>query len=190
MSVLPNLNSIKVGLRILWNGEPYLVVTSNFVRMQQRKPVMQTKLKNLITGKVLEYSFHPGDNVEEADLERTKASFLYKTENEACFMDSSSYEQFSLELSTVADKVKYLKEGDEVEVLKFENRPISLEIQKKLTLKVISAPPGVKGDTAGGNVTKEAELENGLMARVPLFINEGDSVVINTDTGDYVERAK
>lgn len=189
MSVLPNLNSIKIGLRIIWNGEPYSVVTANFVRMQQRKPVMQTKLKNLITGKVLEYNFHPGDRVEEAELERAKASFLYKTDTEACFMDSVSYEQFSLELSTVADKVKYLKEGDVVEVLRFEDKPISLDIAKKVSLKVVSAPPGVKGDTASGNVTKEVELENGLTVRAPLFIKEGEMIIINTETGDYVERA-
>lgn len=189
MAVLPNLNSLKVGTSIIYNDEPYLIVSANFVRMQQRKPVMQTKLKNLISGKVLENNFHPGDTVEEAYLEKAKASFLYANDLEACFMDNESYEQFSFEINAVADKIKYLKDGDAVDVLKFQGKPITIDIPKKVTLKVVSAPPGVKGDTASGNVTKEVEFENGLKLRAPLFIKEGDSIVVNTETGEYVERA-
>lgn len=188
MSVLPNLNSIKIGLYIIYNGEPFIVMSANFIRMQQRKPVMQTKIKSLVTGKVLAVNFKPGDRIEEAELERSKANFLYKDESSAYFMDNESYEQFQLSLNGVTGKIKFLKDGDGVDIFKFQGKSVSLEISKKVKLKVISAPPAIKGDTASGSVMKEVELENGLKVRTPLFIKEGDSIMVNTDTGEYVER--
>lgn len=190
MSVLSSLNSLKVGVRIIYNDEPYVITSANFVKMQQQQPIMQTKIKNLITGRVLPVTFKSSDKVEEADLEKIKASFLYKDETDAHFMDSESYEQFSLPLSNLGGKDKFLKDGDEVEVLKFQGNPATLDIPKKVKLKVVSAPPSVRGDTVSGSVTKEIELENGLKIRTPLFIKEGDSVVVNTDTGEYVERTQ
>ncbi|MEA3272384.1 MAG: elongation factor P [Patescibacteria group bacterium] len=189
MAILSSLNSLKVGVRIIYNGEPFIITSARFVKMQQQQPIMQTKIKNLIDGRVLPVTFKSSEKVEEADLERTKASFLYKDEENVNFMDSESYEQFALSLSVLAGKDKYLKDGDEVEILKFQGKPVTLDIPKKITLKVKSAPPGVRGDTASGKVTKEVELENGLKIKTPLFIKEGDSIVVNTETGEYVERA-
>jgi len=189
MAILPNLNSLKVGLHIVYTDEPFVIMSANFVRMQQRKPVMQTKIKSLVSGKVLGINFKPGDRIEEAILERAKVNYLYRDETTAYFMDNESYEQFELSLMDVKDKIEYLKDGDSVDILKFQEKPVSLDIPKKVTLKVVSAPPGVKGDTASGNVTKEVELENGIKARTPLFIKDGDSIIVNTDTGEYVERA-
>lgn len=190
MSVLPNLNSIKPGVVILRNGEPYIVQWSNFLRMQQRKPVMQSKLRHLVTGKVLEVSFHPGESVEEADLERVKANFLYHDHEGSHFMDNVNFEQFSFSDETLGDKKNFLKDGMEVEILKFNGNPINLAIAPKVQLKVTSAPPGVRGDSAQGGVMKEVTLENGLIIKAPLFIKEGDMLVVNTDTGEYVERAE
>ncbi len=188
MSVLPSLNSIRVGLTVLVNGEPYQVLTANFVRMQQRKPVMQTKLRNLINAKVMEISFKPGDKVEEADMEKRKADYLYQDPSGAYFMDNISYEQFTLSPELLGDKLLMLKEGSTVEILNFNGSPITIALPPKIDLKVVSAPPGVKGDTAG-NVTKPVTLETGLVVNAPLFIKEGESIRINTETGDYVERA-
>lgn len=187
MSVLPSLNSIKVGLNILMHGEPYQVQTANFVRMQQRKPVMQTKLKNLINGKVLEYSFKAGEKVEEADLEKNKADYLYADPSGVYFMDTKSYEQVSIDTDVLGKRAQLLKEGTQVDILYFDGRPITVSLPPKIDMKVTSAPPGIKGDTAG-NVTQPVTLETGLVINAPLFIKEGDTIRINTDTLEYVER--
>jgi len=186
--MISSLNDIKKGLSINFNNEPYIVLEANFVRMQQRKPVMQTKLRNLITGKVLEYSFKQGERVEEADLQRGTANYLYKDEQFANFMDNKSYEQFTIPLEVLGEKIKFLKEGTECDVLYYENNPVNVDIPIKIKLKVITAPPGVKGDTAS-NVTKQVTLETGAVINAPLFIKEGETIIVNTDTGTYVERA-
>ncbi|MBI5135614.1 elongation factor P [Candidatus Uhrbacteria bacterium] len=188
MSVLPSLNSIRVGMILLYNGEPYQVQIANFVRMQQRKPVMQTKMKHLVTGKVLEYSFKPGERVEEADLEKRKANYLYSDQTNAYFMDQSNYEQFGIELPVLGDSGDFIKEGTEVVAVIFNGNPISVELPKKIDLKVTSAPPAVKGDSAQGRVMKVVTLETGATIQAPLFINEGDIIRINTETMEYVER--
>lgn len=187
MSVLPSLNSIRVGINILMNGEPYQVQTANFVRMQQRKPVMQTKLKNLINGKVLEYSFKAGEKVEEADLEKSKADYLYADTSGVHFMDTKTYEQISIDTDVLGDRQKLLKEGTQVDILYFDSRPITVSLPPKIDMKVVSAPPSVRGDTAG-NVTQPVTLETGLVVNAPLFIKDGDVIKINTDTLEYAER--
>jgi len=187
MPVLSSLNDIKKGTVIVYEGEPCIVLESSFVRMQQRKPVMQTKLRSLKSGKVVEYSFKPGDRVEEADIERKKASFLYEQNDQYYFMDAVSYDQFFVSEGELGIYKNFLREGQEVEVLSFEDKPISVKLPAKIVLKVIEAGMAVRGDTSG-NVTKEVKLETGVSIKVPLFINEGDSIRINTDTGEYTER--
>lgn len=187
MAVLSSLNSIKIGLNILVNNEPYQVLDASFMRTAQRKPVMRTKLKNLLNGKIIEQSFKPGDKVEEADMSKVKANFLY-ADDQCHFMNQETFEQFDFPLNKISDGIKFLKEGEEVNILNFNNEPVGVELPKKVTLKVTEAPPGVKGDTAG-NVTKQITLETGLQVNAPLFIKAGEEVIINTDTGDYVARA-
>src|SRR3989338_1059845 len=180
MSVLPSLNSIRVGINILVNEEPYQVLEASFMRTAQRKPVMRTKLKNLLNGKIIEQSFKPGDKVEEADMSKTKASFLYM-DDQCHFMNQETFEQFDFPKDKLGDGVKFLKEGIEVSILNFNNKPLDIELPKKVTLKVTDSPPGVKGDTAG-NASKQATLETGLVVNVPLFIKTGEEIVVNTDT--------
>lgn len=189
MPILPSLNSIKVGLTILRGGEPYEVVEANFVRMQQRKPVMQTKLRHTGTGKILEYSFKPGETVETAEIERRKASFLYTDKTAAHFMDAQSFEELEIPLSKLDFRSRLLKEGLEVTIVVFGETILACELPKKVELRVTSAPPGVRGDSAQGGVTKIVETETGYSIGTPLFIKEGDIIRINTDTGQYVERA-
>ena len=188
MSVLPSLNSIKVGLNILVNEEPYQVLEASFMRTAQRKPVMRTKLRHLFTGRVLEQSFKPGDKVEEADMSRVRANYLYADDNQCHFMNQETFEQFDFSKEILGEQVKFLKEGLEVNILNFNGAPITVELPKKVSLKVTETPPGARGDTATGG-TKQAKLETGLTVNVPLFIKEGELVVVNTETGDYVERA-
>ncbi len=188
MAILSSMTDIKPGVVLLYNGEPYLVQWSNFMRMQQRKPVMQTKMKHLVSGKVIEYSFKPGETIESADLERIRVNFLYHDHEGSHFMENENYEQFSFSDELLGTKAKFLKEGMEVQILKFNGNAINVDLPPKVEFKVTSAPPGVRGDSAQGSVMKECILENGLMVRTPLFVKEGDVVKVSTDTGEYVER--
>ncbi len=182
------MNDLKIGVVVSHEGDPYQVVQANFVRMQQRKPVMQTKLKNLINGKVIEINYHPGDKIEEADLARRKTNYMYKDDANLYLMDNDSYEQFSMDADVVGDKVKFMKEGEDVDVLYFEGKPVNISLPIKIALKVVEAPPGIKGDTAQGG-TKQVTLETGAVVNAPLFIKEGEMIRVNTETGEYVERA-
>ena len=188
MAVIPNLNGIKKGANIIYEGAPYVVSEAHFVRMQMRKPVMQTKIKNLLNGKVTEVNFHPGDKVEEADLQKKKVDYLYNDSHNFYFMTASDFEQFSLPGEVVGHLVNYLKEGDRADVLYFEGNPVSLSLPTKVELKVVSAPAGVKGNSAQGRVTKTAQLETGVSLQVPLFVKEGDIIRVNTETEEYCER--
>lgn len=183
-----SLSEIKVGKIIQVTGEPYLVAKADHHKMGRGGAVLKTKLKNLITGNILDKTFQGNDKAEEANTEKKKANFLYKGEQEAHFMDNENYEQFSLPLDQIGDKQKYFKDGADVDVLYFEGKPVAVDLPVKVALKVVSAPPGVKGNSAG-NVTKTVELETGATITAPMFINEGDVIRINTDTGEYVERA-
>lgn len=184
---ISSLNDIKKGTNCEINGEPYRVVEANFLRMQMRKPVMQTKLKNLVSGKILEISFKPGDKVIEAELEHIKATYLYSDENNSYFMEAVSYEQFSVPKKNIEDQLKFLLENQEIEILKFKGAPLSIQLPNKVNLKVIEAPPGIRGDSSQG-ATKQITLETGMRVSAPLFVKEGDVVKINTETGEYVER--
>lgn len=185
---ISTLNDIKKGINVLHEGEPYVVVEANFVRMQQRKPVMQTKMRNLLNGKVAQINYHPGDKVEEADLMRKKVDYLYNDGNAYYFMSGDDFEQFALDKESLGEKIGFLKEGDKVDALYFNGNAVSVSLQPKVELKVISAPEGDKGNSAQGRVTKLAELETGVSINVPLFVKADDTIRINTDTGEYVER--
>ncbi len=188
MSVLPSLNSIKVGLTILFNGEPYQVQTANFVRMQQRKPVAQTKIKNLITGKVLNRNFQHTDNFQEAEINYKKVKFLYTHRDKFVFCDAKNpAARFELSEESIGDKTKFLKPNSEVEVVDFEEKMIALNLPIKMQFKVVEAPPSIKGNTAqGGN--KAVKIETGAMIAAPLFVEEGDIIEVNTQTGGYTGR--
>ncbi|MFC1678395.1 elongation factor P [Patescibacteria group bacterium] len=183
-----SLSEIKIGKVIQENNEPYLVTRTDHHKMGRGGAVLKTKLRNLITGNVLDKTFQGNDKAEEASVEKKKANYIYLDEDNANFMDNETYEQFTIPLDQIGDKQKFLKDDTEVNVLYFNNKPVAIELPIKVELKVVSAPPGVKGNSAG-NVLKQVELETGASISVPLFVNEGDIIRINTDTGEYVERA-
>lgn len=170
------------------DNQPYQVVWSNFMRTAQRKPVMQTKLKNIINGKVIEYSFKFGEKIAEADVSRERASFLYADDSGTHFMNQETFETIDFPKDETIEQEKYLKEGMEVTVLKYNGNPVSIELPIKVDLKVTEAPPAITGNSAG-SVTKPVTLETGLVVQTPMFIKEGDMIRIDTRTGDYVERA-
>lgn len=183
-----SLNEIKNGKIIKVNNEPYIIIKTDHHKMGRGGAVLKTKLRNLINGNLLEKTFQGNDKAEEAETEKKKANYMYKNENEAYFMDNESYEQFSLGLGEIGEKINYLKEGADVDILYFDGNPAAIDLPVKVELKVVSAPPGVKGNSAG-TVTKTVELETGAKINAPMFINEGNVIRINTDTGEYVERA-
>lgn len=182
------ISEIKIGKIIRVDGSPFVVVKADHHKMGRGGAVLKVKLRNLISGSVLDKTFQGNEKAEEAETETKKANYLYKGENEIFFMDNESYEQFSLPLSEIGEKIKFMKEGTDVNVFYFDERPVAIDLPIKIDLKVISAPPGVKGNSAG-NVTKMVELETGVEIAAPMFINKGDIIRINTDTGEYVERA-
>lgn len=171
------------------NSEIYLVTDFQHVNPGKGAAFVRAKLKNVRTGKVMEQTFKSNESVAIVEVERRKAQFLYQSGELFTFMDNTTYEQIEINQSMLEGKKEFLKEGLEIMMISFEGSPISVELPRKVTYKVKEAPPGVKGDTASGNVTKEVTLENGLKIRVPLFIKEGEEVIVNTETGEYVERA-
>ena len=184
---MSSLTDLKVGTVVKVDQKPYLVTWSQFNRKQQRKPVMRTKLKSLMDGSALEKTFLAGELYEFADIERRRCQYLYRDADSAHFMNNESFEQFTLPADQVTESLHFIKDDTEVFVTFYEGNPIGVQPPIKAELKVIETPPGVKGDTAtGGN--KPATLETGAVVNVPLFINEGDVVEVNTETAEYVRR--
>ncbi len=183
-----DLNDVKLGAIVLMNNQPFQVIWSNRMRTAQRKPVMQAKLRNVITGKVMEYSFKFGEKVEEADVTRERANFLYADGDGTHFMNNETFETIDMPKEITAEQEPFLKEGTEVQILRFNNKPVSIELPIKIDLTVTDAPPNVVGNS-GGNVTKPVTMETGLIVQAPMFIKVGDILRIKTDTGEYVERA-
>ena len=184
-----NINDLKTGITFKYAGDPYIILKAAHLKMGRGAAVLQSKIKNLKTGVTLEHTFKPADKFDEADLEKRKADFLYSQDNKCYFMDEN-YEQFFIEKSLIAEQLKFIKEGSSVNILYFEDKPISLELPPKINLKVVYAPPAVRGDTAQGSVKKMVKLETGAEINAPIFIKQGDIIKINTETGQYVERAK
>jgi elongation factor P len=183
-----NLSDIKTGKNIVLEGTPYAVLYHEQSKTGRAGSVLRTRIKNLVTGSVLEKTFQGADQVEEADVAKGKAQFLYKEAAGYAFMDNTSYEQFTLSTESLGNATDYLIEGTEITVLYFNGNPINIELPIKMRLKVVEAPPGIKGNTVstGGKMVK---LETGLSVSAPLFVNEGDTLIINTEKGEYVSRA-
>ncbi|MES2225399.1 MAG: hypothetical protein V4480_01140 [Patescibacteria group bacterium] len=187
MAIL-SYNEITQKKVIEYNGEPYEVLSSHVFRMQQRKPVNQTKLRHLVSGKVTEISFHQNENVPEADISTMQAVFLYTNRSESWFAEEGNPKnRFSFPEEAVHDKVQWLKANSPLSVMLYKDTPATISIPIKMDLKVTEAPPAIKGDTVTGG-SKLVTLETGAVTNTPLFINAGDIVRINTDSGEYVER--
>ncbi|MBI4059652.1 elongation factor P [Candidatus Giovannonibacteria bacterium] len=178
------------GRAFVLDGEPYEVLDYQFVRMQQRKPVVQTKIKNLATGKVVAKTFQPSDTFQEAEIEKEELVFIYARRGEYIFQrPGNPKDRLTLQEDLLGEAAKFLKSNLAVTAHKFNEKIISVKLPIKIDYLVKEAPPGFKGDTATGG-TKSATLENGLQIQVPLFIEAGDTVRANTQSGEYTERVK
>jgi elongation factor P len=182
-------NEATVHTLIIMEGEPYEVLESRVFRMQQRKPVNATKLRNLISGNVVQHSFGVSDKVEEAELENKPVKYLYNNKGEYWFCDAKDpSKRFKLEHDMLGEGIKFIKANSMIDAVLFREKIIGVKLPVKVELKVVEAPPAVKGDTAKGG-SKQIKLETGATINAPLFINEGEIIRVNTGTGDYVERA-
>jgi elongation factor P len=179
----------KKGLKLEIDGTPYVIVDFLHVKPGKGGAFVRTKIKNLMTGKVLDQTFRSGEKLKRPDLVEREMQFLYREGDNFFLMDNETYEQFALTAEQLGDVVLYLIENLDLKVLFFNQQPVIAELPNFVELTVAQAEPGVKGDTASGG-SKPATLESGAVIQVPLFINEGDRVKVDTRTGTYIERAK
>ncbi len=187
MAVL-SYNEITPKKVIIFNDEPYLVLSYHVFRKQQRKPVNITKLKNLKSGRVVEQTFHVSETAEEADLENKNVTFIYRKGSEYWFHTTGTpSDRFALTADFVGDQGKFIKDRTEMQALIFNDEIIGLKLPIKVELKVTEAMDAVKGNTSS-SAQKEVTLETGATMMVPMFINEGDIIAINTEEGTYSER--
>lgn len=182
-------NEITLRKFIIYEGDPYEVLDSHVFRKQQRKPVNATKLRNLITGNVKEISFHQSEKVEEADLGKVEVKYLYNNKSEYWFCEKADpTKRFILNSAMLGPQIQFIKSNSLVEAITFNDNIIGVKYPIKVELKVVEAHPAVKGDTAKGG-SKQIKLETGAIIYGPMFINEGEIIRINTETGEYAERA-
>ncbi|HRO08058.1 MAG TPA: elongation factor P [Saprospiraceae bacterium] len=187
---MANTSDIRNGLCINYNGDIYSIVEFQHVKPGKGNAFVRTKLKSLTTGKVIENTFPAGHKIEDVRVERRKFQFLYNDESGYHFMDNETYEQVTIE-KAMLDSPEFLKEGIEIEILFHAEKdiPLTTEMPQHLVLEVTYTEPGVRGDTAT-NVTKPATVETGAEVKVPIFINQGDKIKVDTRTGAYLERVK
>jgi len=183
------VNELKPKIFFIYEGQPYIVLETHHLKMQQRRPTVQVKMRNLINAKILERNFAQSDVFEPADVERQKVKYLYSHRDQYWFTnDNDPSKRFELSQDILGDSTKFLKPNTVLDAILFENKIISIELPIKMEFKVTEAPPAIKGNTAQGGV-KQVKLETGAYINAPLFINEGDIIRINTENGEYVERA-
>ena len=181
---------LKKGVRFILNEEPYEVISSSFVFKGRGGSVVQTKIKNLITGNTLSKTFHPGDRFGEAEIEKIKAKFLYSHRERFFFCgEKDSSDRFDLPKEVIGESYIFLKPNEIVEGIQFQKKIINISLPIKVQLKVKEAPPGVRGDRAQGG-TKTVVLETGAELNVPLFIKTGDTIEVNTEKGEYTRRVE
>ncbi len=182
------VNELKPKTFFIFEGQPYEVLETHHLKMQQRRPVVQTRMRNIINGKTLERNFAQSDIFEEADIEQKDVKFLYAHRDEYWFSEiNDPSKRFKLEQKVIGESYKYLKNNMTLNAIMFNGDIINIELPIKMDFKVIEAPPAIRGDTAQGGV-KQVVIETKATVNVPLFIGEGDTIRINTETGEYVER--
>jgi len=183
-------SDFRKGLKLLYNGEPYIVLDFQHSKYAQRSAIVRTKMKNLITGLTREVQFESGDKFEAPDLSYRQVQYLYNDGENYNFLDQESFDEVSIDAKHIADVKDYLKEQLVYTLLLFEGKPLEVTPPTFLELEVTDAPPGVKGDTAQGGGSKPVTVEAGLVLQAPLFVNAGDIIKVDTREGKYVERIK
>ena len=183
-----SLNELKKGIELIYNNQPYEVMESTFIFKGRGKSTVQTKLKNLLTGKIISKTFHPGDEIREAEIEKVPLKFIYAHQGKCVFAEHNNpAHRFTFTEEKIGNAVHFLKPNSKVEGLRFREKIINIKVPIKVLLKVISAPPGIRRGRAEAG-TKQVVLETGAKVNVPLFVKEGDLIEVNTETGKYTRR--
>jgi elongation factor P len=182
-----NINDIKNGMTIIVDGTPFVIIEFQHVKPGKGPAFVRTKLKNLRTGANIENTFNSNIKVERAMVEKKLMQYLYNSGDNYVFMNMETYEQIELNKTLLEDQIGYLKENLEVELVFFKEEMLGINLPEKIEMLVTSTEPATKGNTAT-TATREAILETGLAVRVPLFINEGETIIISTSDGKYVSR--
>lgn len=182
-------NDLKNGLKIMLDGDPYAIVECEFVKPGKGQAFTRVKVRNLKTGRVVDRTFKSGESVEGADVMDTEMQYLYTDGEHYHFMHPETFEQVAADASAVADAAKWMKEQDVCVVTLYNGVPISVTPPNFVVLQITETDPGVRGDTASGG-GKPATLETGAVVRVPLFIESGETIKVDTRSGEYVGRAK
>jgi elongation factor P len=180
---------LKPGTAFMLDGQPHVVVSSEFHRMQMRKAVMRAQVRNFLTGQLLQKTFTASDKFDEADVEKANAQYLYRDGDGYCFMDNETYDQYHVSEDVVGNKAMYLTDSLNVVLIMFNNNPIQMEVPAHVLLKVTEAPVAIKGDSVT-NTFKTCTCETGLKVTCPIFISQGDVIKIKTETGEYIERTE
>ncbi len=180
-------NEFKRGMKLEIDNDPYEIVDYDHVRPGKGQAFVRVKLKNLKTGNVVEKTYKSGIKLDKADIEERVMQYLYKDSEGYHFMDTSNYDQFSIDADIMGDAAKYIQEEKNVSVMLYNGMPIGVELPNFVELKIVETEPGFKGDTAATG-SKPATLETGAIVQVPFFIKEGETIRIDTRTGEYVER--
>ncbi len=186
---MSSTSDVKKGIVIRGPNDLFVVVEFQHVNPGKGAAFVRTRMKSLSTGKVVEVTYKTSESVAIVQVDFRTMQFLYKDGDNLAFMNMETYEQIEMNSDLVGDEAKYLKEGLQVVVGLYEDRPVNVQIPTKIKYKVVDAPPAVRGDSATGNVTKEITLDNGLRVQAPIFIKEGEEVLVNTETGEYSARA-
>lgn len=182
-----NVNDIKNGMTIEVDGNIYTILEFQHVKPGKGAAFVKMKLKNLRTGSIIEQTFNSSTKVGKAMIEKKTMQYLYNNGDNYVFMDMGDYSQIELPLSQIKDESKFLTENSEVNIMYYNSEMLGVNLPEKVELQVVKTEPGIKGNTAT-TATKEAELNTGLIIRVPLFIDEGDIVIVSTSDGKYVSR--
>lgn len=186
---MANTSDLAKGVVLNLNNDLWIVVDKQFVSPGKGSAFYRVKLKSMSSGKVVENTFKSGESIDVVHVQNQGMQYLYKEGENYALMNMESYEQILVNADVMNDVAPYLKEGLDVVAKIYEDRVVAVEIPKKITYEVVEADDAVKGDTVSGNVTKAVKLENGLSVQVPIFIKQGEKIIINTETGQYVERA-
>ena len=183
-----NVNDIKNGMTIEYEGNIYTILEFQHVKPGKGAAFVKAKLKNLRTGSIIEQTFNSSIKVGKAMIEKKTMQYLYSNGDTLVFMDMEDYSQIELPLSRIEEESKYLSENSEVEIMYYNSEMLGVNIPEKVELTVVKTEPGVKGNTQS-SAMKDATLETGMVIRIPLFVNEGEKVIVSTKDGKYVSRA-
>ena len=183
-------SELRKGTKFLYKEQPYVVVDFQHVKPGKGGAFVRTKMRNMLTGLIHEDTFRVEQKFEQPDLQYRQMQYLYKEDSTYNFMDQESYEQVYLNANVIGSAIDYLKEQEVYTIMNFDEKAVAVTPQMFMELEVIETTPGVRGDTAQGGATKPATLETGLVLQIPLFVNEGDLIKVDTREGVYVERVK